>query len=167
MIRLQGEHSKNREPRQVAIAGELSALIEQRRKQARIVNGVLSRFVFHRDSGEPVQEIRKAWASACKKAGVARLFHDLRRTAGRNMVRSGVPQSVAMKISGHKTASMFRRYDIANEDDLRQAMQAVERYHNEKTEKVVTIGSTQSERKNRYRCFWLLQFPLQLHPPLL
>jgi integrase len=140
VIRLRGEHSKNREARSVVIAGELVGLIE-RRKQARLVNGVLTHLVFHRENGERVQEIRKAWASACKKAGVARLFHDLRRTAVRYMVRSGVPQSVAMKISGHKTASIFRRYDIANEDDLRQAIEAVQRYHKAEAEKVVSLSS--------------------------
>jgi len=58
-----------------------------------------------------------------------RLFHDFRRTGVRNMIRSGVPQNVAMKIRGHKTASMFRRYDICDEDDLREAMTSVARYH--------------------------------------
>lgn len=139
VIRLRAENSKNREARSVVIAGELVTLIE-RRKQARLANGVLTNLVFHRD-GESVAEFRKAWASACKRAGVARLFHDLRRTAVRNMVRSGVPQSVAMKISGHKTASMFRRYDIANEDDLRAAMQAVERYQEAERQKVVVIAT--------------------------
>lgn len=147
------------------IAGELSALIE-RRKQARIANGVLTALVFHRD-GATVAEFRKSWASACVAAGVGRMvcskcgsegaarecpqcevrtdyvgriFHDLRRTAVRNMVRSDVPQNVAMKISGHKTASMFRRYDIANEDDLRQAMESLEKYHEATSKKVVAIS---------------------------
>jgi hypothetical protein len=46
-----------------------------------------------------------------------------------------------MKISGHKTASMFRRYDIANEEDLRAALESVQRYHEAQTQKVVTLGS--------------------------
>lgn len=139
VIRLRGEHSKNREARSVVIAGELPTLID-RRKQARIASGVLTALVFHRD-GAPIVEFRKSWASACKAAGVSgKLFHDLRRTAVRNMVRSGVPQNVAMKISGHKTASMFRRYDIANEEDLRQAMESLERYREENTDRTRTFG---------------------------
>jgi hypothetical protein len=55
-----------------------------------------------------------------------RLFHDLRRTAGRNIKHSGVPRSVAMKITGHKTAAIYRRYAIVNEQDLRDALQRMD-----------------------------------------
>jgi len=71
---------------------------------------------------------------------VGRIFHDFRRSGVRNLVRSGVPQSVAMKISGHKTASMFRRYDIASEADLREAMLRVESYNKSQVEKVVPLA---------------------------
>jgi len=139
VVRLRGEHSKNGEARSVVLAGELAEVIK-RRKQLRLSSDVLTGSIFHRD-GNAIAEFRKSWATACKKAGLAgKLFHDFRRTAVRNMVRSGVPQSIAMKISGHKTASMFRRYDISNEDDLREALLRVESYQKSQQQKVVAIA---------------------------
>jgi integrase len=125
-IVLRREHSKNGEPRVLPLVGELAALIERRwvAREHRTPDGTtaLSPFVFHRD-GRPVGDFRKAWATACTAAGVAgTLFHDLRRSAVRNLDRAGVSQSVAMALSGHKTASIYRRYRIVAEDDLREAL---------------------------------------------
>ncbi len=76
--------------------------------------------VFHRD-GEPIKSFRRVWIKACEEAGVPDLkFHDLRRTAVRNMRRAGVPQVVRMRITGHRTDSMERRYNIVDIDDYRR-----------------------------------------------
>jgi integrase len=125
-ITLRRVHSKTAEPRVLTLVGELGTLIE-RRWHAREYpvapeTSALSPFVFHRH-GQPVGDFRKAWATACAAAGVAgTLFHDLRRSAVRNFEKAGVSQSVAMKISGHKTASVYRRYRIVDESDIADAL---------------------------------------------
>lgn len=68
-------------------------------------------------------EFRKRWKTACVFAGVAeRNPYDLWRTAGRNLVRSGTPETVAMRISGHRTRAVFDRYNIVSEKNLREAI---------------------------------------------
>ncbi len=129
-IRLRAENAKNGTPRLIPLEGELSTLIARRKaaRQVKVNDTVmLSALIFHRQ-GDPVREFRKSWASACKKAGIKRLFHDLRRSACRNMLAAGVPQVTAMKLSGHKTDSMFRRYAVDSESDLRKALRATQRY---------------------------------------
>jgi integrase len=130
-IRLRPEAAKTGRGRTVMLEGDLVELID-RRWQARLIEQDgkvrVSDLVFHRD-GEPVGDFRKAWATACQAAGVPdKLFHDLRRTAARNMVRAGVPERVAMAVTGHLTRSMFDRYNIVSEDDLRMAAQKTTMY---------------------------------------
>jgi integrase len=121
--------SKSGHPRTLPLEGELSDVVERRwqARSFRTPEGWLgsSPYVFH-DGGTPIGDFRKAWAAACKAAGVpGRRFHDLRRSGVRNLVRSGVSQSVAMSISGHRTVSTFIRYDIASDEDKREALRAV------------------------------------------
>jgi integrase len=118
---------RTRKPR----AGPLVAIIE-RRKAARPfeMNGVtrLSEYIFHR-GGQPVGDFKKSWKTATAKSGVGNfLFHDLRRCAVRDLVRAGAPQSVAMSITGHKTISVFQRYDITADADMKAALEKTAKY---------------------------------------
>ncbi len=130
-IRLRPEAAKTGRGRTVMLEGDLAELID-RRWQARLLekNGDVrvASLVFHR-KGDAVGDFRKAWATACQAGGVPdKLFHDLRRTAARNMVRAGGPERVAMAVTGHLTRSMFDRYNIVSEDDLRMATQKTTLY---------------------------------------
>ena len=124
-IRLEPHTTKNAEARTLPydLLPELVDVIEHqwtehKRLQA---EGVLCPYVFNRQ-GERIKDIRKAWQTACVAAGCpGRIPHDFRRTAVRNLVRAGVPERVAMKLTGHKTRSVFDRYDITSPGDLRDA----------------------------------------------
>lgn len=143
-IYLRAKHSKNGQPYFVPLAGELSDLVE-RRKQARAITTatgtVLSRLVFHRE-GIAVADFDKSWATACKHSGCeGTLFHDLRRSAARNLIRAGVHRAVAKNIIGHKTDSMFERYNITSEADLTDAVAKLNTYSLTQRQKVVSIAS--------------------------
>ena len=130
-IRLSWRRSKNKKARTMALVGELAAIIERRSaaRAALAVKGVGTDRVFFRDDGSPVQDFKKAWASACQAAGVAgRLFHDLRRSGIRNMTRAGVSRKVATAISGHRTEAIYARYDIPDEEDLKDAVIKTQAY---------------------------------------
>jgi integrase len=120
-IRLEPGTTKNSEGRTVV----MTALVYQVLAQC-IAGKKHDESVFTRE-GKPVGDFRKTWEKVCKAAGVPDLlFHDLRRTAVRNMVRRGIAERVAMMISGHKTRSVFDRYNIVSEGDLRKAARKLE-----------------------------------------
>ena len=87
--------------------------------------------VFTRQCGKPVREFRETWRLACVAAGVPNLlFHDLRRTAARNLRRAGVAEGVIMKIGGWRTRSVFERYAIVSQTDIAEAMRKLEAQQN-------------------------------------
>ncbi len=122
VVRLRIENSKNKEGRVLPLTGRLWELIQERARERRLD----CVFVFHLD-GQPIGDFRKAWKTACKASGLAgTLVHDLRRCAARNLSRAGVPEQIAMGITGHKTNSMYRRYRIVDERDLREATERLQ-----------------------------------------
>ena len=121
-VRLRPEVSKNKDGRVLPLRGELFKVVERAREARRAD----CKFVFH-EAGEPIGDFRKAWRTACTKAGVSGVIvHDLRRTAVRNMVRAGIPERVAMELSGHKTRRIFDRYNIVNNEDLAAATERLQ-----------------------------------------
>ena len=124
VIRLPARRSKTRVGRMLPISPPLRLVLDRRQRRQRVGD----RRVFSRD-GVPVRVWRYALRDACRKAQVPhRLLHDCRRTAARNLIRAGVPERIAMLLTGHKTRAVFDRYNIVNEQELLTAGQRLATY---------------------------------------
>ena len=122
VIRLRPEISKNKDGRLLPIKGEILGIIERSREKRLLT----CPNVFH-DDGQPIGDFRKSWKRACKEAGLGKIIvHDLRRSAVRNMVRAGIHERLAMSLSGHRTRSVFDRYNIVSESDLASAAERLQ-----------------------------------------
>ena len=148
VIRLEPRTTKNSEGREVVMTDAVYTLLS-----ACIIGKKADDFVFTRKNGKPVHDFRTTWENACVRAGVGTIvcarcqgpkiagqqctkcktrnskysgliFHDLRRTAARNLRRAGIAEGVIMSIGGWKTRSVFERYAIVSRTDIADAMRA-------------------------------------------
>jgi len=117
IVRLEPGETKNEEGRTFYMEPELRDMLQDLHRKRRLG----CPYLFHLN-GRKIGDFRVVWRRACREVGVSgMLFHDFRRTAIRNMIRAGIPERVAMAISGHKTRAVFDRYNIVSQDDLKEA----------------------------------------------
>lgn len=149
VVRLEPRTTKNDEGRTFPFDAlpALKRLLERQRERTKALERASGRIIPHvfHNEGQPIRYMRRAWLSACKRAATIthpngvkevvrahlldRLPHDFRRTAVRNLVRAGVPERVAMQLTGHKTRAVFDRYNIVNERDLRDGVAKLSTLH--------------------------------------
>jgi len=129
-VRLEVGTTKSGEGRLFVMTPELRATLEAQKALTETLQrrrGPIIPWVFHRN-GKPIKSFRKSWETACEAAGCpGRIPHDFRRTAVRNLERAGVSRSAAMRMVGHKTEAIYRRYAIVAESDVREAAEKLAR----------------------------------------
>ncbi len=130
VLRIPAAITKNRTGRTLGLEGEVRAIIEGRLRVRRFDCPL----IFHRECkgepGQPITDFWDVWRNALQAAGLpaGRLFHDLRRSAVRTLIRAGVDETTAMKVSGHKTRSMLLRYNIVTERETADALLRADAY---------------------------------------
>jgi integrase len=124
--------TKGGEARAFYMTPQLRKLLKKQRTYTERIDATTEKpcaLVFHR-AGKPIEWLYDSWKTACDDANVSgRLLHDLRRTAIRNLVRAGVTEAVAMKMCGHRTRSIFDRYNVSSEKDLKAASTLLGAHH--------------------------------------
>ena len=137
-IRLAIKDTKTKTARVIYMTGDF-LLVMMKMKQVRDQQYPNCPYVCHL-RGQYIKQMKHSWKTACQRVGLeGKTFHDLRRTGVRNLIRAGVPETVAMKISGHKTRSVFDRYNITSEEDLKEAATRLGEYIQRK--KVTLLGT--------------------------
>jgi len=146
-LRLEPGESKNSEGRDFPFTPELRRILEAQREYVRKIaqaTGAIIPWVFVHPlgggsrsvAGSRIKDFRSAWKQACKDALLpGRLVHDFRRTAVRNLERAGVPRSAAMRMTGHKTEAVYRRYAITDSAMLQEAAEKLGIFHAVQSEK--------------------------------
>jgi integrase len=138
LVEVPGRFTKNGLPHVIYMNDPVFDIIKTQRSNRNLG----CEYVFHRN-GNQIKDFRFVWNKACRKVGLGYGYkmsreyvgkwegefkpgptiHDFRRTAVRNLVRSGISENVAMKITGHKTRAVFDRYDIVTADDIKSAVE--------------------------------------------
>jgi integrase len=143
IIRLEPGETKNDEARTLYMEPELWEMMKDLHRNRRLD----CQTVFHLN-GKNLNDCRKSWKKACTDIGRPELlFHDLRRSGVRNMIRAGIPERVAMSISGHKTRSVFDRYNIVSQEDLKEAARRRQAFTEAQAGRLQFGDSSQKEDK--------------------
>jgi integrase len=139
-VRLDPGTTKNGEGRVFPVTRELRQILERQQAIAEMLKrerSLIVRYVFcftiGRKAGQRISEagfIHQWWKARVAAGCPGRIPHDLRRTAVRNLVRAGVPERVAMQLTGHRTRAIFERYNIVSPGDLREAAERLDMFAN-------------------------------------
>ena len=161
-LSLRAQDTKTETPRVLYLTGDLLRVLTAW-KQRCDQKWPQCPWICHR-GGIQLESLKHSWRKACERVGLGKLVeiegtkemvwvgkipHDFRRTAVRNMIRAGVPEKIAMAISGHKTRSVFDRYNIVNEADLEQAARSMTIYFEREKAKMVTVTVTLPESRGQ------------------
>jgi integrase len=146
ILRLDPGMTKNKQPRVFYLTDDLRTILDdqvRRNHEFQMASGKWFAWLFHYHGHQIGKETYKnGWKSACKRAGLeGKLVHDFRRTAVRNLEFAGVERSTSMKITGHLTESVFRRYAIVNEEQFTNASEKLQRLHDRQNAAAKKVAS--------------------------